>query len=165
MGPERRSQHRTQEEIELIAYHEGGHAITSLFVPLKKPPNKVTIIPVARRDYAQFLPDSDATYLESKEQFKGQLVVAYGGRIAEELIYGDENVTAGAVSDIRQATALSKAMVEQFGFSEKLGLRYYGSEQNGFVADKNHSEGFSEVIDTEVRDLLETAETRARVIF
>ena len=102
--------------------------------------------------------------MESKEQFKGQLVVAYGGRIAEELIYGDDNVTAGAVSDIRQATALSKAMVEQFGFSEKLGLRYYGSEQNGFVADKNHSEGFSEVIDTEVRGLLETAETRARDI-
>ena len=166
MGPERRSQHRTQEEIELIAYHEGGHAITSLFVPLKNPLNKVTIIPRGQAGgYAQFLPDSDATYLESKEQFKGQLVVAYGGRIAEELIFGDENVTAGAVSDIRQATALSKAMVEQFGFSEKLGMRYYGhNESGGFMADKNYSEGFSEVIDTEVRDLLDTAEERARTI-
>ncbi len=166
MGPERRSQHRTQEEIELIAYHEGGHAITSLFVPLKNPLNKVTIIPRGQAGgYAQFLPDSDATYLESKDQFRGQLVVAYGGRIAEELIYGQENVTAGAVSDIRQATLLSKAMVEQFGFSEKLGLRYYGHNQNGsFVLDKNHSEGFSEVIDEEVRALLEDAERRAREI-
>lgn len=166
MGPERRSQHRTQEEIELIAYHEGGHAITSLFVPLKNPLNKVTIIPRGQAGgYAQFLPDSDATYLESKEQFKGQLVVAFGGRIAEELIYGDENVTAGAVSDIRQATMLSKAMVEQFGFSDKLGMRYYGHNQNGsFVMDKNYSEGFSEVIDTEVRELLETAEKKARDI-
>ena len=166
MGPERRSQHRTKEEIELIAYHEGGHAITSLFVPLKNPLNKVTIIPRGQAGgYAQFLPDSDATYLESKDQFKGQLVVAYGGRIAEEIIYGDENVTAGAVSDIRQATMLSKAMVEQFGFSEKLGLRFYGHNQNGsFVMDKNHSEGFSEVIDEEVRILLEDAEKRARDI-
>ena len=166
MGPERRSQHRTKEEIELIAYHEGGHAITSLFVPLKNPLNKVTIIPRGQAGgYAQFLPDSDATYLESKEQFKGQLVVAYGGRIAEELVYGDENVTAGAVSDIRQATMLSKAMVEQFGFSDKLGLRFYGHNQNGsFVLDKNHSEGFSEVIDEEVRNLLEEAETKARDI-
>lgn len=166
MGPERRSQHRTQEEIELIAYHEGGHAITSLFVPLKNPLNKITIIPRGQAGgYAQFLPDSDATYLESKEQFKGQLVVAFGGRIAEELIYGDENVTAGAVSDIRQATMLSKAMVEQFGFSDKLGMRYYGHNQNGsFVMDKNYSEGFSEVIDTEVRELLETAEKKARDI-
>ena len=166
MGPERRSQHRTQEEIELIAYHEGGHAITSLFVPLKNPLNKVTIIPRGQAGgYAQFLPDSDATYLESKDQFKGQLVVAYGGRIAEELIYGDDNVTAGAVSDIRQATLLSKAMVEQFGFSEKLGMRYYGHNQDGsFLMDKNYSEGFSEVIDTEVRELLETAEKRAREI-
>lgn len=166
MGPERRSQHRTKEEIELIAYHEGGHAITSLFVPLKNPLNKVTIIPRGQAGgYAQFLPDSDATYLESKDQFKGQLVVAYGGRIAEEIIYGDSNVTAGAVSDIRQATMLAKAMVEQFGFSDKLGLRFYGHNQNGsFVMDKNHSEGFSEVIDEEVRTLLEDAEKRARDI-
>ena len=166
MGPERRSQHRTKEEIELIAYHEGGHAIVSLFVPLKNPLNKVTIIPRGQAGgYAQFLPDSDATYLESKDQFKGQLVVAYGGRIAEELIYGDANVTAGAVSDIRQATLLAKAMVEQFGFSEKLGLRYYGHNQNGsFVLDKNHSEGFSEVIDEEIRSLLEEAENRARAV-
>ena len=166
MGPERRSQHRTKEEIELIAYHEGGHAITSLFVPLKNPLNKVTIIPRGQAGgYAQFLPDSDATYLETKDQFKGQLAVAYGGRIAEELIYGNDNVTAGAVSDIRQATELAKAMVEQFGFSEKLGLRFYGHNQNGsFLMDKNYSEGFSKVIDQEVRELLEAAEQKARDI-
>ena len=166
MGPERRSQHRTKEEIELVAYHEAGHAITSLFVPLKNPLNKLTIIPRGGAGgYAQFLPESDAQMLETKEQFKANLVMSFGGRIAEEVIYGAEHVTAGAVSDIRQATALSKAMVEQFGFSEKLGMRYYGHNQSGgFVADKNYSEGYSEVIDSEVRALLENAEARAREI-
>ena len=166
MGPERRSQHRTKEEIELVAYHEAGHAITSLFVPLKNPLNKLTIIPRGGAGgYAQFLPESDAQMLETKEQFKANLVMSFGGRLAEEVIYGPEHVTAGAVSDIRQSTQLAKAMVEQFGFSEKLGMRYYGHNQSGgFVADKNYSEGYSEVIDSEVRQLLDDAETRAREI-
>ena len=168
MGPERRSAVRTEEEIELVAYHEGGHALVGVNVPLRDKLNKVTIIPRGGAGgYAQFLPENDAAMLKRKEQWKAELAMAYGGRIAEEFIYGSEHVTAGAISDIQMATQQARVMVERLGFSERLGLRAFGADQgDGMFSGmtKNYSDDYAKIIDEEVELLLKTAEDSARQI-
>ncbi|MEC8274837.1 MAG: AAA family ATPase, partial [Pseudomonadota bacterium] len=168
MGPERRSAVRTEEEIELVAYHEGGHALVGVNVPLRDKLNKVTIIPRGGAGgYAQFLPENDAAMLKRKEQWKAELAMAYGGRIAEELIYGVDHVTAGAISDIQMATQQARVMVERLGFSERLGLRAFGPDQSeGMFGSmtKNYSDDYAKIIDEEVEQILKTAETTAREI-
>ena len=168
MGPERRSAVRTEEEIELVAYHEGGHALVGVTVPLRDKLNKVTIIPRGGAGgYAQFLPENDAAMLKRKEQWKAELAMAYGGRIAEEFIYGSEHVTAGAISDIQMATQQARVMVERLGFSERLGLRAFGADQgDGMFSGmtKNYSDDYAKIIDEEVELLLKTAEDSARQI-
>lgn len=168
MGPERRSAVRTEEEIELVAYHEGGHALVGVHVPLRDKLNKVTIIPRGGAGgYAQFLPENDAAMLKRKEQWKAELAMAYGGRIAEEYIYGADHVTAGAISDIQMATQQARVMVERLGFSERLGLRAFGADQSGGMfggMTKDYSDDYAKIIDEEVEQLLKTAEQTARTI-
>jgi cell division protease FtsH len=121
MGAERRSMVMTEDEKQLTAYHEAGHAVVGLSVPGSDPVHKATIIPRGRAlGMVQYLPERDR-YSFSLEQMKAKLAGAMGGRVAEELKFGTEKVTSGASSDIEYVTRLARAMVTKFGLSEKLG--------------------------------------------
>ena len=170
MGAERRSMVMTEEEKKLTAYHEAGHALVGLYMPKTDPLHKVTIIPRGRAlGVTMSLPERDQLSM-SERQLLSRLAVMYGGRIAEELTFGKENITTGAGNDIQQATNLARRMVTEFGFSDKLGrLRYADNEEEVFlghsVARQKHvSEATSTIIDEEVRRLIEEAEDNARKI-
>jgi cell division protease FtsH len=170
MGAERRSMVMTEEEKRLTAYHEAGHALVNLFAPKTDPLHKVTIIPRGRAlGVTMSLPERDQLSL-SKVQLESRLAIMFGGRIAEELVFGRENVTTGATNDIQQATSLARRMITEFGFSDKLGrLRYADNEEEIFLGHsvatrKNVSDSTARVIDEEVRRLIDEAETRARQI-
>ena len=170
MGTERRSMMMTDKEKETTAYHEGGHALVALYSPGHDPLHKVTIIPRGRAlGLTMSLPERDR-YGFSKRELEARIAMMFGGRVAEELIYGKENVTTGAGDDIRQATELARRMVTEFGFSDKLGpLRYSENEQEVFLGHsvtqrKNVSEATAKIIDEEVRRIVEDGEARARNI-
>ncbi|MEM8770486.1 MAG: ATP-dependent zinc metalloprotease FtsH [Pseudomonadota bacterium] len=132
MGAERRSMVMTEEEKELTAYHEAGHALVGLSVPGNDPVHKATIIPRGRAlGMVQYLPERDS-YSMTLQQMKARIAMAMGGRVAEELKFGQEKVTSGASSDIEHATKIARAMVTQYGLSEKLGPIAY-SEDEGEV--------------------------------
>jgi len=129
MGPERRSMVMTEKEKTLTAYHEAGHAIVALRVPAADPVHKATIIPRGRAlGMVMQLPEGDKLSMTHQEM-TSRLAIMMGGRIAEELKFGKDNVTSGAASDIQQATRLARAMVTQWGFSEELGPIDYGDNQ------------------------------------
>jgi len=168
MGSERRSMVMTEDEKKLTAYHEAGHALVGLAMPKHDPLHKVTIIPRGRAmGVTMSLPERDR-YGYSKIELTSRLAMMFGGRVAEELIFGEENVTTGATDDIRQATALARRMVTEFGFSDKLGrLRYSENEEEVFlghsVTQRQHmSDQTAQLIDSEVRQLIENAEAAAR---
>ncbi len=168
MGSERRSMVMSEEEKELTAYHEAGHALVGLSVPGNDPLHKVTIIPRGRAlGVTMNLPEKDR-YGYKKQEITAKLAMMFGGRVAEELIYGKDNVTTGAGDDIRQATELSRRMVTEWGMSEKLGpLRYSDNEQEVFLGHsvaqrKNVSENTAQMIDEEVRRIIEEAEKKAQ---
>jgi cell division protease FtsH len=170
MGAERRSMVMTDEEKRLTAYHEAGHAIVALYVPGHDPLHKVTIIPRGRALGVTFsLPEKDR-YSWSKRELEAKLAMAFGGRVAEELVFGPENVTSGAADDIRQATRIARRMVAELGMSEKLGpLLYSENEEEVFLGHsvtqrKNISDATAQAIDEEIRRLVETAENEARSI-
>ena len=170
MGPERRSMVMTDEEKKLTAYHEAGHALVALFVPKHDPLHKVTIIPRGRAlGVTLTLPERDR-YSNSKVELKSRLAMMFGGRVAEEITFGPENVTTGAGDDIKQATALARRMVTEFGFSEKLGtLRYAENEEEVFLGHsvtqrKNVSDATAKLIDEEIRRLIDEAGATARAI-
>lgn len=170
MGAERRSMVMTQEEKELTAYHEAGHALVGLNMPKTDPLHKVTIIPRGRAlGVTMNLPERDQLSM-SETQMLSRLAMMYGGRIAEELIFGKENITTGAGNDIQQATNLARKMVTEYGFSDKLGrLRYADNEEEVFLGhsvarQKNMSDATAALIDQEVRRLVEEAEDQARII-
>jgi len=170
MGAERRSMVMTEEEKTLTAYHEGGHALLMLYVEGHEPLHKVTIIPRGRALGVTFsLPERDK-YSVTKTELESRLAIAFGGRVAEEMIFGPANVTTGAASDISQATSVARRMVTEAGMSDKLGrVRYSSNEQEIFLGhsvaqQKNVSEATAEIIDQEVRRLIEEAETKARTI-
>jgi len=170
MGAERRSMVMTDKEKEMTAYHEAGHALVALYSPGHDPLHKVTIIPRGRAlGVTMALPEKDR-YAYSKLELEARIAMAFGGRIAEEVIYGTENVTTGASDDIRQATMLSRRMVTEFGFSEKLGpLRYDDNTEEVFLGHsvtqhKSVSDATSKMIDDEVRRFVEEGEARARKI-
>ena len=170
MGPERRSMVMTDEEKKLTAYHEAGHALVALFVPKHDPLHKVTIIPRGRSlGVTLTLPERDR-YSNSKVELKSRLAMMFGGRVAEEITFGPENVTTGAGDDIKQATALARRMVTEFGFSEKLGtLRYAENEEEVFLGHsvtqrKNVSDATARIIDEEIRGLIDEAGATARAI-
>jgi cell division protease FtsH len=170
MGTERRSMAMTDEEKKLTAYHEAGHALVAMHVPKSDPLHKVTIIPRGRAlGVTMQLPERD--HLSHTKQFlESRLAIMFGGRTAEEIIFGPENVTTGAASDIQVATQTARGMITAFGMSEKLGrVRYQANEQEVFLGHavtqtQNVSEATAQLIDQEVRRLIEEAEGKARQI-
>jgi cell division protease FtsH len=170
MGAERKSMVMTEEEKKATAYHEAGHALVSLHVEGCDPLHKVTIIPRGRALGVTWnLPERDR-YSMSMIQMKGRLALCFGGRIAEQLIYGKDALNTGASNDIQQATDLARAMVMEYGMSDKLGwLRYRDNQEEVFlghsVARSQHvSEETARLIDSEIRHLIEEAESTARTV-
>ncbi|MEO6367536.1 MAG: ATP-dependent zinc metalloprotease FtsH [Steroidobacteraceae bacterium] len=170
MGAERRSMVMTNEEKRMTAYHEAGHAIIGLSVPEHDPVYKVTIIPRGRAlGVTQFLPEQDR-YSMSKRRIESMIATLFGGRIAEELIFGRDAVTTGASNDIERATDLARSMVTKWGLSDRLGPLTY-SEESGEVflgrqvtQTKQVSDVTAHAIDEEVRRVIETNYNRARGI-
>jgi len=170
MGAERRSMVMTEDEKKLTAYHEAGHALCMLYAEGHEPLHKVTIIPRGRAlGITMYLPERDK-YSQSKLEIKAMVASLFGGRVAEELIFGTDKVTTGAADDIRRATYLTRRMVTEFGFSEKLGpLRYSDNEEEVFLGHsvtqrKNVSDATAKVIDEEIRRLVDEGEQTARDI-
>jgi len=170
MGAERRSMVMTEDEKALTAYHEAGHAIVSIYVKGNDPLHKVTIIPRGRAmGVTMSLPERDR-YGYKKNEILGRLAMMFGGRIAEELIYGADYVTTGAGNDIHQATDLARRMVTEWGMSERLGpLRYSENEQEVFLGHqvtqrKNVSEHTAQMIDEEIHRIIAEAEETARKV-
>jgi len=170
MGAERRSMVMSDEEKKTTAYHEGGHALVMLYTEGHEPLHKVTIIPRGRAlGVTMFLPEQDK-YSHSKFELEARLAGLFGGRVAEELIFGTEKVTTGASDDIRRATSLARRMVTEFGFSDKLGpLRYSENEEEVFLGHsvtqrKNMSDATAKLIDEEIRRVVEDGERKARQI-
>ncbi len=170
MGAERRSMVMDDDEKKLTAYHEGGHALVAMHMPASDPVHKATIIPRGRSlGMVMRLPEKDQ-YSMRRDQLFAHLAVAMGGRVAEEVIFGHDAVTTGASSDIKQATTMARRMVTEWGMSEKLGpLRYSANEEEIFLGhsvtqQKNVSEATAETIDSEVRRIIDEADSRARAI-
>ena len=170
MGAERRSMVMTLKEKELTAYHEAGHALVGIFTPGNDPLHKVTIIPRGRAlGVTMNLPERDK-YSETKTEMKAKLAMIFGGRVAEELIFGKENITSGASNDILQATQRARAMVVEWGMSEALGpLRYSENEEDVFLGRsvtqrKSMSDETAKLIDQEIRKFIDNAESHARKI-
>ncbi len=170
MGAERRSMVMTEDEKKLTAYHEAGHALCMLYAEGHEPLHKVTIIPRGRAiGLTMYLPERDK-YSQSKIELEAMVISAFGGRVAEELIFGPERVTTGAAMDIKQATNIARRMVTEWGFSDKLGpLRYSENEEEVFLGHsvtqrKNVSDATAAVIDQEIRRIVEDGEKRAREI-
>jgi cell division protease FtsH len=170
MGAERRSMVMSEEEKRLTAYHESGHAIVGRLVPDHDPVHKVSIIPRGRAlGVTLFLPEDDR-YSYSKKRLESSLSSLFGGRVAEELIFGSESVTTGAQNDIQRATEISRNMVTKWGLSDVLGPQTY-SEDDGEVflghsvtQHKMVSDETAHVIDQEIRHLIERNYERARSI-
>jgi cell division protease FtsH len=170
MGAERRSMVMTDEEKALTAYHEAGHALIMLHAKGHDPLHKVTIIPRGRAlGLTMWLPERDK-YSMSRTEIEAKLASMFGGRVAEELVFGAENITTGAADDIRQATNLARRMVTEFGYSDKLGpLRYSENEEEVFLGHsvtqrKNLSDATAHLIDQEIRRFVEQGESAARTI-
>jgi len=167
MGAERRSMVMSEKEKKLTAYHEAGHAIVGRLVPEHDPVYKVTIIPRGRAlGVTMFLPEQDK-YSISRKQLDSQMASLFGGRVAEELVYGIENVTTGASNDIERATQIARNMVTRWGLTEALGpLAYSEDEDEVFLGrsvtqHKNVSDETARKIDIEIRVLVDTAHERA----
>ncbi|EPX85849.1 membrane protease FtsH catalytic subunit [Rubellimicrobium thermophilum DSM 16684] len=168
MGAERRSMVMSEEEKRLTAYHEAGHAIVGLNVPQHDPIHKATIIPRGRAlGLVLSLPERDQLSV-TYTKYKSKIAMAMGGRVAEELVFGPEQVTSGATSDIQQATRIARAMVTQFGMSEKLGFVDYANEQQSFLGSwqgtVNHSAETQKLIDAEVKRLIDEGYQTAKRI-
>jgi cell division protease FtsH len=161
MGAERRSAVMSEEEKLLTAYHEAGHAIVGRTVPEHDPVYKVSIIPRGRAlGITMFLPERDV-YSASKQKLESQISSLFGGRIAEELIFGRERVTTGASNDIERATGLARNMVTRWGLSDRLGPLAYSEEEGevflgrSVTQHKSVSEETAHLIDEEIRSVID----------
>ncbi|MFO0995470.1 MAG: ATP-dependent zinc metalloprotease FtsH [Alphaproteobacteria bacterium] len=170
MGSERRSMVMTEEEKRRTAYHEGGHALVMLVVEGHEPLHKVTIIPRGRAlGVTMFLPERDK-YSQTRRELEALIASLFGGRVAEELVFGPASITTGAADDIRRATDLARRMVTEWGMSEKLGpLRYNDNEEEVFLGHsvtmrKNVSDATTHLIDEEIMRLVREGEATARRI-
>jgi len=168
MGAERKSMVMSEDEKKLTAYHEAGHAIVGRLVPEHDPVHKVTIIPRGRAlGVTLFLPEADR-YSYSKLRLESQISSLFGGRIAEELIFGAEKVTTGASNDIHRATEMARNMVTKWGLSEKLGPLTYSEEEgevflgHSVTQHKNVSDETAHIIDEEIRAVIDRNYDRAR---
>jgi len=167
MGAERRSMVMTEDEKRSTAYHEAGHAICAIFTPGSDPIHKATIVPRGRAlGLVMTLPEKD-NISYSRKWCLARLVIAMGGRVAEEIIFGPEEVSAGASGDIKSATDLARRMVTEWGMSDKLGMISYGDNgQEVFLGhsvtqNKNLSEQTARDIDVEIKALIDTAYQQA----
>ncbi|HEX8472283.1 MAG TPA: ATP-dependent zinc metalloprotease FtsH [Brevundimonas sp.] len=170
MGAERKSMAMNEEERRLTAYHEGGHAIVAINVKMADPVHKATIVPRGQAlGMVMQLPEGDR-YSMKYQQMVDRIAIMAGGRVAEEIIFGKQNITSGASSDIQQATKLARRMVTQWGFSEILGTVAYGeNEQEVFLGhsvarSQNISEETARIIDSEVKRLVTEGWNEARQI-
>ena len=170
MGPERRTMIMTDKQKESTAYHEAGHAIVGYLVPEHDPVHKVTIIPRGRAlGVTFFLPEGDQISI-SQKQLESKLSTLYAGRLAEDLIYGEENISTGASNDIKVATNIARNMVTQWGFSDKLGPILYTEDEGevflgrSMAKAKHMSDETAHAIDEEVRAIVNRNYTRARQI-
>jgi cell division protease FtsH len=168
MGAERRSMVMTEEEKALTAYHEAGHAVVGLNVPQHDPIHKATIIPRGRAlGLVMSLPERDQLSV-TYTKYKSKIAMAMGGKVAEELKFGKENVTSGATSDIQQVTRIARAMVTQFGFAEELGHVDYANEQQSYLGayggGTNHSQETQKIIDQKVKELIDEGYQTAKRI-
>lgn len=170
MGSERKSMAMNEEERRLTAYHEGGHAIVAMNVKMADPVHKATIVPRGQAlGMVMQLPEGDR-YSMKYRQMVDRIAIMAGGRVAEELIFGKDNITSGASSDIQQATKLARRMVTQWGFSDVLGTVSYGeNEQEVFLGhsvarSQNVSEETARIIDAEVKKLVTHGWDEARKI-
>ena len=170
MGAERRSMVMTEDEKKLTAYHEAGHAIVTINEKAAYPIHKATIIPRGRAlGMVMQLPEKDEVS-QTREQLHAQMAIAMGGRVAEELIFGDDKVTTGAVSDIEQATKRARAMVMRAGLSKELGPIAYGeNEEEVFLGrsvarQQNMSEETAKKVDAEIKKFVEKGYDRARKV-
>ena len=164
-GPQRKSHLMTEEERRITAYHEGGHALVAFALPHTDPVHKITIMPRGRAlGYTMIVPDEDR-YATTRSQMLDQLAYSLGGRAAEELVFHDP--TTGASNDIEKATNLARAMVTQYGMTEKIGAIKLGiSESEPFLGrdyghQRDYSESVASVVDSEIRALIEGAHQEA----
>jgi cell division protease FtsH len=169
MGPERKSRVISEKEKRIVAFHEAGHAILFHVLEHTFPVHKITIVSRGRAGgYVMPLPDEESNLLVSKEQFEDTICATMGGRAAEEIIFGQ--ITTGASMDLQQATQRARMMAMQFGMSEALGPRTYGSSGGSLFLGRelydmrDYSEAAAEEIDNEVRRILQTAYHRAKNI-
>jgi cell division protease FtsH len=165
-GPERRSRLISEEEKQIIAYHEGGHAVVQRVLPKCDPVSKVTIISRGMAlGYTMSLPDEDR-YLHSKTEFEDKIAGMLGGNVSEQLVFGD--TTTGSSNDIEKATSLARAMVTQYGMSKNLGPLAFGKkEEMVFLGreiseQRNYSDEVAAKIDAEVREIIDNAYSRAK---
>lgn len=168
MGPERRTMIMTDKQKASTAYHEAGHAIVGYLVPEHDPVHKVTIIPRGRAlGVTFFLPEGDQVSI-SQKQLESKLSTLYAGRLAEDLIYGEENISTGASNDIKVATNIARNMVTQWGFSDKLGPILYSEDEGevflgrSMAKAKHMSDETAHTIDEEVRAIVNRNYERAR---
>ena len=167
-GPARKSRVLTGKEKEVVAYHEGGHALVATLIPGHDPVHKVTIVPRGMAGgYTRYLPENEHR-LAGKAYYEGFLASALGGHTAEILVFGE--MTTGAHDDLSKATSIARNMVTQWGMSEKLGPRTFGKKESmiflgrDISEQRDYSERIAEEIDDEVRELMDRARDRARSI-
>jgi len=170
MGAERRSMVMTEEEKQLTAYHEAGHALVGITVPGNDPVHKATIIPRGRAlGMVQYLPERDR-YSMTLQQMNARIAMAMGGRVAEELKFGKEKVTSGAQQDIEHATKIARAMVTQYGLSEKLGPIAYAEDEGevflgqSIARTKSISGETAKLIEDEIKRFVTEGYERAKMV-
>jgi cell division protease FtsH len=167
LGPERRSRVMSDEEKEITAYHEAGHAIVSHFLPHAQSVRKITIIPRGMAGGVTWYMEDDILFY-SRSKFKALIATALGGRVAEELIFSE--ITTGASNDLQQVTKMARAMVTQYGMSDEMGPRVYGDKQElvflgrEISEQRDYSDAIAEKIDREVREIIDTEYERAKQI-
>lgn len=170
-GPERRSRVMTEREKLLVAYHEAGHAIAAAGMPKAYPVQKVTIVPRGRAGgYTLYLPEEDSLRFTTIAQYEAQLVSALGGRVAEEIVFGYNEVSNGASSDIQHVTRISRAMVTRFGMSPSLGPIAFGEKEEliflgrEISEQRNYGDEVAREIDREVHRIVSDAHNRTHEI-
>jgi len=170
-GPERRSRVMTDRQKLVVAYHEAGHAIVGAALPKADKVQKVTIIPRGQAGgYTLFLPDEDSLNLRTVSQFKARLAVSLGGRVAEEIVFGNDEVITGASGDLMQVTRIARAMVTRYGMSQRLGPMVFGEKEEliflgrEISEQRNYSDDVARQIDEEVRAIVNEAYETAQQI-
>ncbi|AVP87301.1 ATP-dependent metalloprotease FtsH [Candidatus Phycorickettsia trachydisci] len=168
MGPERKSMILSEEDKQITAYHEAGHAIVNLFAGASHPIHKVTIVPRGNAlGLVSMLPEQDEVHMK-KNKANSDLAVAMGGRVAEEIIFGADKITSGASSDIKYATSIAKSMVMQWGMSEKVGPVLHSDSEDAYTTGHkgiiHPSEYMLQIIDEEIKGLVNSGYQRAKQI-